>query len=294
MVPMQPVVSFLVYCANQGRYLQQCVHSILDQNFIDFEILILDDASTDETSRIIQALTLADPRVRSLAQSQETGKIASYNQGMVSAKGELLWFISASDALSSAQMLQDYVTQFVLTHRLGLVFCRVQCIDANGVPYEKYIPHKKSSRLPAQSIFYPARSLFSELLRENLMPESGVMIRKRCFERTGVFDPDLGRAALWHQWAMVSLDWIIYFDAAPQVYQRLPMSQAGQIHSTAVDGQSRLAHYDKLETFLKTRDYPLTLRRRTQLFRLQLKRKLRLPLSVPEKLIRLARFFTLK
>ncbi|WP_373531646.1 glycosyltransferase family 2 protein [Vampirovibrio sp.] len=294
MMSLQPVVSFLVYCANEGRYLQQCVCSILDQNFIDFEILILDDASTDETPRITQALSLADSRVRYLPQSQSVGKLASYNHGLEQAKGELLWLISASDALSATQVLQDYVTQFVLAHQLGLIFCRVQCIDANGVPYEKYMPPKKNGGLPARSLFYPARSLFSELLKENLMPSSGVILRKSCFERTGLFDTRLGGAALWHQWAMVSLDWVTYFDAVPQVYQRLPMSQAGQIQSLAVDGQSRIDHYEKLEAFLKTRDYPVPLRRRTRLFRLQLKRKLGLPLSVPEKLIRLVRFFTLR
>lgn len=294
MLSAQPVVSFLVYCVNEGRYLQQCVGSILAQNFIDFEVLILDDASTDETARITQALTLADTRVRYLPQEKEIGKLASYNAGISQANGELIWFISASDALASFQTLQDYVTQFVLAHRLGLVFCRVQCIDANGVPYEKYIPHKKNSNLPYRPTFYPSRSLFTELLKENLIPESGAIIRKSCFERTGPFDARLERAAFWHQWALVSLDWVIYFDPSPKVYQRLPMSQAGQPQPSSLDGQSRLWHYEKLETFLKTRDYPEALRRRTQLFRLQLKRKLGISLSVPEKLVRLARFFTLR
>lgn len=291
---IQPVVTFLVCCANEGRYLQQCVASILGQSFIDFELLILDDASTDETSQIIHALINLDKRIRYIRQENPIGPIANYNQAVQQARGELLWLISASDALASPQALQDYVTQFVLTPKLGLVFCRAQCIDGNGVPYEKYIPHKKNSDLPYQPTFYPPRSLFSEMLKENLIPESGVLLRKSAIERVGPLVPELGKAAFWHRYTLISLDWKIYFDPSPKVYKRLPMSQSGQPESSAIDGERRLRHFEGLESFLKTHAYPKPLLRRTQLSRLQLKRKLGLPLSLPENFLRFYRFLALR
>lgn len=289
---MQPVVTFLVYCASEGQYLRQCVASILAQSFIDFEVLIYDDASDPDTAREIHLMSQEDGRVRYVRHEESVGPLTCFNQGVAQSQGELLWLISAADALASPQVLQDHVTQFVITPKLGLVFGRVQCIDGNGVPYEKYIPHKKNSNLPYQPTFYPPASLYSELLKENIIPECGVLLRKSALERAGALDVELDKAAFWHRYALISLDWKIYFDPSPKVYKRVAMSRVGQPESAAIDGASRLLHYEKLEHFLKAHGYPKPLSRRTQLFRLQLKRKLRLPMSMPERLIRLYRFLT--
>lgn len=289
---MQPVVTFLVYCAGESQYLRQCIASILGQSFIDFEVLLYDDASDPETTHEIHLLSREDARIRYVRQEESVGPLVCFNQGITQAQGELVWLIGATDALASTQVLQDYVTQFVITAKLGLAFGRVQCIDGNGVPYEKYIPHKKNSRLPYQPVFYPPNSLYTELLKENIIPECGVLLRKSTLERVGELDVSLGKAAFWHRFALISLDWKVYFDPAPKVYKRVSMSQAGQPESAAIDGASRLLHYEKLEHFLRNHHYPKPLQRRTQLFRLQLKRKMRLPMSLPERLIRLYRFLT--
>ncbi len=291
---IHPVVTFLVYCAGEGRYLQQAVTSILQQQFIDHEILLLDDGSSAALSAEASALALQDGRVRHVLLENARNRWEALNQGIGQAQGDLLWFFSAMDALASPQALQDYVTEFLLTPRLGLVFCRAQCVDANGVPYEKYVPHKKNSMLPYQPTLYPSGSLFTPLLRENLMPESGVLLRKQCLERTGLLNPALHRAACWHIWTLVSLDWILYFDPNPRVYQRLPMSQVGMPTAGAIDGETRLLHYQALERFLTQRHYPAPFIRRTRLAQLQLKQKLGLPLSAPEKLFRWLRFLALR
>lgn len=291
---IHPVVTFLVYCAGEGRYLQQAVTSILQQQFIDHEILLLDDGHSAVLRAEAVALAAQDGRIRYIPLENTRSKWEALNQGIQQAQGELLWFFSDTDALASPQALQDYVTEFLLTPRLGLVFCRAQCVDANGVPYEKYVPHKKNSMLPYQPTLFPSGSLFTPLLRENLMPESGVLLRKQCLERTGLLNPALTRAACWHVWTLIALDWILYFDPNPRVYQRLPMSQVGMPASGAIDGETRLLHYQALENFLVQRHYPAPLIRRTRLVQLQLKQKLGLPLSVPEKLYRWIRFFALQ
>lgn len=289
---MQPVVTFLVYCASRGPHLRQCIASILAQSFIDFEVLIYDDASDQETSHQIHRMSHEDTRIRYVRHEKAVGPLVCFNEGTAQSQGELLWMIASTDALTSSQVLQDYVTQFVLTPKLGLAFGRVQCMDGNGVPYEKYIPHKKNSNLPYQPTFYPPASLYSELLKENIIPECGVLLRKNALERAGALDVALDKAAFWHCYALLSLDWKVYFDPSPRVYKRVPLSQVGQPESAAIDGSSRLLHYEKLERFLHTHDYPKPLSRRTQLFRLQLKRKMHLPISLPERLIRLYRFLT--
>ncbi len=291
---MQPVVSFLIHCHNHARHLTQCVQSILGQNFIDFEILILDDASTDETTQMITALSQSDPRIRLFRHEASIGQIASYDLAIPEAQGELIWMLTGSDALASPQALQEFVTHFVLHARIGLLFCRAQLIDGNGVPYERYIPHKKNSDLPYQTTLYPPRALFSDLLKENFITVTGVLLRKSCFERTGPLDASLGESAFWRQWLLTSLDWGVCFDPAPKVYQRLPMSQAGEAPVKIGNPHDRLQVYQQVETFLSGREYPKALRRRAQLCQLQFKRKLGLPLSFPERVIRLYRILTLR
>lgn len=93
-MPMSPRVSVVVPCFNYGRFVAEAVASILAQSFRDFEVIVVDDGSTDDTPDVLRRIT--DPRVRVLRQANQ-GCAAARNAGRALARGEFLAFLDADD-----------------------------------------------------------------------------------------------------------------------------------------------------------------------------------------------------
>ena len=100
---MDPKVTFIVPCYNLAHVLPECVNSILSQSFSDFEVLIMDDCSPDNTPEV--ARSFSDARVRHVRNEKNQRHLANYNKGIKLAKGEYVWLISADDRLRKPYVL---------------------------------------------------------------------------------------------------------------------------------------------------------------------------------------------
>jgi glycosyltransferase involved in cell wall biosynthesis len=89
----------VVPCYNYGRYLRSCVRSILDQSGVTLRVLIIDDASSDETAEIGQALAKEDSRVTFWRHCVNRGNISTYNEGIQWASADYFLLLSADDWL---------------------------------------------------------------------------------------------------------------------------------------------------------------------------------------------------
>src|SRR5258706_15476525 len=99
-----PTVSFVVPCYKLAHLLPECVHSILGQTYGDFEVLIMDDHSPDNTAEVAQAIK--DPRVRYIRNDPNLGSLRNYNKGIGLARGKYVWLISADDYLRRPHVLE--------------------------------------------------------------------------------------------------------------------------------------------------------------------------------------------
>jgi hypothetical protein len=94
-------VDIVVPCYNYGRFLGKCVESLLDQEGVDVRVLIIDDASSDDTLEVGQRLASRDPRVTFRRHTANQGHIATYNEGLLGwASAPYSLLISADDALA--------------------------------------------------------------------------------------------------------------------------------------------------------------------------------------------------
>ena len=93
-----PFFSIVVPAYNTAPYLPRCIGSLLDQPFRDFEILLVDDGSTDDTGTVIDTLAAKDHRVRGF-HIPHGGVSAARNQGLRMAKGSYVLFVDSDDAL---------------------------------------------------------------------------------------------------------------------------------------------------------------------------------------------------
>ena len=124
MTKKQPVISVILPVYNAGQYLKYAVDSILEQTHKDFELLLIDDGSTDESSTIIDTYAKADPRVVAIHQDN-MGLVATLNKGVRLARGKYIARMDADD-ISLPRRFEVQVSLLESTE--GAVLC-ASCFD---------------------------------------------------------------------------------------------------------------------------------------------------------------------
>ena len=126
-------VDVIVPCYRYAHFLRQCVESVLTQTGPRVRVLIIDDASPDNTAEIAGALAKADARVTSLRHATNEGHIATYNQGIDWASSPYLLLLSADDYLLPAA-LERAVNLMQAAPDVGFVFGNVLELGTDGSP----------------------------------------------------------------------------------------------------------------------------------------------------------------
>ena len=115
----------VVPCYNYARFLPESVDSVLNQSIRDVSVVIIDDASTDDTPQVAERLSRSDKRVTTIIHPNNWGHIKTYNQGISWASGQYFLLLSADDllapgALQRASEVMDANNDIVITHGIGL------------------------------------------------------------------------------------------------------------------------------------------------------------------------------
>jgi len=124
-------IDVVVPCYNYGHFLRQCVQSVLSQVGVDVRVLVIDDASPDNTPEVAAALAREDPRVTIVRHSRNDGHIETYNEGIEWASAECMLLLSADDYLLPGALgrAADLMTAYP---NIGLTFGNVIELDALG------------------------------------------------------------------------------------------------------------------------------------------------------------------
>ena len=125
----QITVAMPVY--NGEGYVHLAIQSVLDQTYSDFELLIVDNCSTDGTLEVIKAFS--DPRIRLHVNSSNLGMVGNWNRSVELATGEYIKFLSHDDLLDTT-CLEEQIAGF-MRHKqenIGIVTCKKKVINKNG------------------------------------------------------------------------------------------------------------------------------------------------------------------
>ncbi len=167
-MPGRPAVSVLLPTWNAMRFLPEAVESILRQRFEDFECIIVDDGSTDETPRYLRSLR--DTRLRVLRNKTNVGVTAALNIGLAACAGRYIARMDADD-ISLVDRLQTQVRFLEVHHDIGIVGSSRLLIDEGGMPL---------GTAPAIS---DDLSIRWKCLLGNPLPHPTVMFRRDLLER---------------------------------------------------------------------------------------------------------------
>jgi glycosyltransferase involved in cell wall biosynthesis len=208
---MAPSISFVVPCYKLAHLLGECVSSILCQTRGDFEILIMDDCSPDNTAAVVS--TFGDSRVRYIRNENNLGHLRNYNKGIGLSRGKYVWLISADDSLRSPYLLSRYVRIMDDNPTVGYVCCP-------GIRWEDGVETAIEGRLAARDTIFKGKALLFKLLRGNCITAASGMVRRSCYDDCGRFPLDLPYAGDWFLWCLFALHYDVGYCAEPMVNYR--------------------------------------------------------------------------
>lgn len=167
-----PLVSILLPAYNASLYIEEAIQSILQQTYPRWELLICDDASTDNTYAIIEKFLEADSRVSAYRNDVNSRLLKTRNRLLALAKGSLITFQDADD-YSDRSRLEKMVREFDRNPRLGLVCSQVGYVNASG------------SLLRVSNRPTDYRTVLESIFEHNVVGGSMMMITREALDSVG-------------------------------------------------------------------------------------------------------------
>ena len=186
-----PTVSVIIPTYNRERLIARSVKSVLNQTYRDFEIIIVDDASTDNTEEVISSFN--DERIRYLRHDKNRGEAAARNTGIKLARGE---YIASQDSDDEwlPEKLGKQIELFKNTSpKVGVVYTGFWKIENNEKTY-----------IPFSWVNQKDGDIHKELLKGNFIGSPVALVRKECFKKVGMFDEKHFHLVDWEMWLRVS------------------------------------------------------------------------------------------
>lgn len=184
---MQELVSIITPACNSGKYLEATIRSVQSQTWENWEMLIVDDASTDDTAAIALAFSAEDPRIRVIRLAENGGAAVARNRALEACSGRFVAYLDADD-LWKPEKLQKQVA-FMLQNHAAFSCTSYEVIADDGTPLNKVI-----HMLP--------RLDYRGFLTHNLLQTAGIMVDASKVRREDMVMPDFRRrqdAATWLQ-----------------------------------------------------------------------------------------------
>lgn len=179
----KPKVSIVVPCYNQGQYVDEAVDSMLNQTFQDFEIIVINDGSTDEGT--IEKLTHYEKSKTTVIHTSNQGLPAARNNGIRRAKADYIFPLDADDHFE-ATFLEKAVHVLDTQPEIGVVTCGMQCF---GISQKRHLPKGGGVK--------------NFLAQNNACVAS--MFRKRCWEEVGGYDESMRQGYEdWNFWIAIT------------------------------------------------------------------------------------------
>lgn len=218
-----PKVSVIIPNYNHAQFLEQRIQSVLDQTYQDFEIIYLDDASTDNSNEVF-AKFANNSRIRAIYNQTNSGSpFKQWNKGIRLAQGEYVW-IAESDDYADKRLLAELVDKLDNNPTVGLAYCLSWFIDERdrSIFNSKdllYFPDKE--RWEQDFVNNGIDECSKYLIFENIIHNaSAVLIRRSIYEKVGYADESLRLCGDWLLWVKMLLVSDIAFIAETLNYYR--------------------------------------------------------------------------
>ncbi len=183
------LVSVVMAAKNYARFLPTAVESVIAQTFAGWELVVVDDGSTDATPAAVKPF-LSDPRIH-YHRSDVLGQSRAKNLGIRLSRGQFVAFLDADDAWHPTKLAKQLPLFYKPT--VGVVYCRRSLIDEAG----NALPPRPRTPLPRGRVL-------AEMFAYNFVCFSSVVVRRTVFDHVGAFDPTWDLAIDYELWLRVA------------------------------------------------------------------------------------------
>jgi glycosyltransferase involved in cell wall biosynthesis len=185
-----PLLSFIVLSYNYQEYIRTTIQSILKQSVQDFEIIVVDDASTDQSCDVIRSFN--DPRIRLIVNERNLGGAGSYNVAVLAARGEWLVNLDADDWIGPDKSARQLGALAKNPH-VDIIGTWVTAVDADGKPHP-------DADLELHSNGDYEFNLVDTWIGANRLCRSSTMVRRAAHLRIGLDDAGMVAAPDYELW----------------------------------------------------------------------------------------------
>lgn len=203
MTEHQPFVSVIIPTFNRGWIVREAIDSVLAQDYPNFELIVVDDGSTDDSAAILDSY---GQELKVIRQDRQ-GVSAARNRGIAAAAGRLIAFLDSDDYWLAHKL--DLQIDFFKHHPHADICQTEEIWIRNGVR----VNPKRRHRKPSGDIFEPSLHLC-------LVSPSAVMLRRSVFDRCGLFDEDLPACEDYDLWLRISCRMPVHLIDTPLIIKR--------------------------------------------------------------------------
>lgn len=182
------LVSVVVPCYNYAKFLTETVESILAQTYHNWECIIVDDGSTDNTKEVAHGLMAKDNRIKYIYQNN-AGLSAARNTGIINAKGEFIQLLDADDIVlaKKLELHTDYLNN---NPNIGIVYSgSKRFITSDKIDINNAKAEMAQNWMPR--IYGEGKLVLRYLIHYNIMVVNSALVRKRVFQKVGLFNTEL-------------------------------------------------------------------------------------------------------
>lgn len=180
------MVSVIIPTYNRANYLVQSLESVLAQTYRNLEVIVVNDGSTDETK------TKLEPYLNRISYFEKTngGKSSALNLGLKHISGNYVWVFDDDD-VALPELVESHISVFESQPDVGFVYSGFAFFEGNDA--DDVIE-------TVEATAHPEGEMLGQLLSGNFISGVSVVVRKRCYDRVGIYDERLIRAQDYDMW----------------------------------------------------------------------------------------------
>lgn len=205
-----PLISIFIPVFNSEEYIQQAISSVLAQTYLNYELIIVNDASTDRTADVIE-MYRHHPRVKIFHNATNLGVAKNWNRGVELCQGDFITRLNADDLLAP-----DYVEQvlavFEKEPHVSMVFSGAHLIYNNHNIIE--LPYR-------QSWVRRGTTFLQDLLCRCPIRASSVCVRRRTYDKLGAVIENMDIHEDWEMWVRIAKNGTVGYISKPLIYYRV-------------------------------------------------------------------------
>lgn len=170
-----PLISVIIPTYNRAHLLERAVRSVLNQTYSQFEVIVVDDGSSDDTPMVVDRLKKLDERVRYLCHGKNKGPQAARNTGIHATRGDFVAFLDSDDEWLPSKLEKQMAVFASGGRKLGVVYSGFRLEYHDGKPSSNYVPRYRGY-------------IYKHALKEWITDTNTLLVRKDLLFKVGLWD----------------------------------------------------------------------------------------------------------